>query len=91
MTLAGEIAVHRAGVSLLNNIGLGKLVTRTPVEYVKMARALAGNLPALATVRAGLRERMRKSPLCDAKGFANNVEHAYRTIWQRWCETTAAL
>jgi predicted O-linked N-acetylglucosamine transferase (SPINDLY family) len=32
---------------------------------------------------------MAASQLCDAQAFASKVEAAYRTMWQRWCETSA--
>jgi predicted O-linked N-acetylglucosamine transferase (SPINDLY family) len=49
--------------------------------------AFAGDLPALADLRAGLRERLLVSPLCDAPRFARNFEHALRGMWQKWCES----
>ena len=39
----------------------------------------------LAKLRAGLRERMTRSPLMDAPRFARNMEAAYRRAWCRWC------
>jgi len=29
---------------------------------------------------------MLSSPLMDASRFARDVEDAYRTMWQTWCE-----
>ena len=40
----------------------------------------------LQILRAGLRERMRQSPLMDAAGFARGIEQAYRSMWQKWCD-----
>jgi hypothetical protein len=39
----------------------------------------------LADPRAGLRERLRASPLCDGRGFTGGLEATYRTLWRRWC------
>ena len=49
-----------------------------------MAVALAGNLPGLASVRAGLRAEMEASPLRDEAGFARKVEAAYRVMFEEW-------
>jgi protein O-GlcNAc transferase len=86
ITLAGATAVGRSGVSLLSNAGLPDLITQSPQDYVSKATELAGDLPALATMRAGLRERIRRSPLMDAVRFAADVEAAYRRMWRVWIE-----
>ena len=85
VSLAGQTAVGRGGLSILSNLGLADLVARDPDQYVAIAAALAGNLPHLCELRATLRNRMQKSPLMDASGFARNIEAAYRSMWQRWC------
>ena len=85
VTLEGSMFVSRAGASLLTNVGLPELVARSAGEYVAIAAGLAGDLPRLESLRAGLRERMRASPLCDAPRFVANLEHLYREAWQTWC------
>jgi protein O-GlcNAc transferase len=85
VSLLGEMAVSRAGLSLLTNLGLPKLVARSEEEYVCIAASLAGNLPRLAQLRSSLRERMENSVLMDAPRFARQVEKAYRNMWQAWC------
>jgi predicted O-linked N-acetylglucosamine transferase (SPINDLY family) len=85
VTLAGRTAVGRAGLSQLTNLGLPELVAATPDEFVRIAVTLARDVPRLGALRAGLRDRMRDSPLMDAPAFARGVETAYRQMWQRWC------
>jgi protein O-GlcNAc transferase len=85
ITLAGSSHVARVGVSLVTNVGLPECVALSPTAYVETAVALASDLPRLATLRAGLRERMRRSPLMNGTLFARGVESAYRTMWHRWC------
>jgi predicted O-linked N-acetylglucosamine transferase (SPINDLY family) len=46
-------------------------------------------LPRLVAMRAGLRQRMRQSPLMDGKRFAQNIEAAFRDMWKRWCDEQA--
>jgi predicted O-linked N-acetylglucosamine transferase (SPINDLY family) len=88
VSLAGQTAVGRGGLSILSNLGLQELVARDADGYVRIAAQLAGDLPRLAELRATLRERMQRSPLMDAPRFARNVEAAYREMWGRWCEKT---
>jgi predicted O-linked N-acetylglucosamine transferase (SPINDLY family) len=85
ISLAGQTAVGRGGLSILSNIGLAGLVARDAEQYVAVAAALANDLPRLGELRATLRERMQASPLMDAPRFARHVEAAYRGMWQRWC------
>jgi predicted O-linked N-acetylglucosamine transferase (SPINDLY family) len=85
ITLVGQTAVARAGMSLLRNLDLPELIARTPEQFVNIAVELASDLPRLANLRATLRDRLQRSPLMDAPRFARNVEAAYRDMWRRWC------
>ena len=72
-------------LSHLSNVGLTETIARDLDEYVELAVALAGDLPRLAALRAGLRERMAASPLCDGKRFAANLLDVLWGVWQEWC------
>ena len=52
---------------------------------MSIAAELAADLPRLAHLRSTLRDRLQHSPLMDAPRFAQSIEAAYRTMWQRWC------
>ena len=80
VTWVGPTVVGRAGWSQLSNLGLTELAGADVEAFVDIAVRLATDLPRLSAVRAGLRERMRRSPICDAVGFARGVEAAYRTL-----------
>jgi protein O-GlcNAc transferase len=86
VTLAGRTAVGRTGVSILSVIGLPELIASDVAQYVRIAIELAEDFPRLEKLRAGLRELMLRSPLCDAGGFARDVEAAYRQMWRDWCQ-----
>jgi predicted O-linked N-acetylglucosamine transferase (SPINDLY family) len=86
ITLVGQTAVGRAGLSQLTNLGLPELIGGMPEDFVRIAVDLAGDLPRLGDLRATLRGRMEASPLMDVEGFARGIEAAYRSMWQRWCE-----
>lgn len=84
VTLAGTTYASRQGVTLLTNLELKELIAQTPEEYVTIATRLAGDLGKLATLRAGLRERMKRSPVTDAVRFTRHLETAYRDLWEGW-------
>ena len=86
VTLAGETAIGRGGVSILSNVGLGEMIAGTREEYVRKAVALAGDAARLAELRGTLRGRMEKSALMDATRFAGNMERIYRQMWKAWCK-----
>lgn len=85
VSLVGQRAVSRAGLSQLTNLGLSELVACTEEDYVRIATRLAGDLPRLAELRRTLRPHMEKSVLMDAPRFARQIESAYRAMWRKWC------
>jgi predicted O-linked N-acetylglucosamine transferase (SPINDLY family) len=85
VSLAGQTAVGRGGLSILSTIGLPELVARDPEQYVRIAVELAQGLSRLSELRATLRDRVQASPLMDAPRFARNIKAAYREMWRRWC------
>jgi predicted O-linked N-acetylglucosamine transferase (SPINDLY family) len=85
VTLRGKTAVGRGGVTILHNLALDSLIAEDVDAYVNTAVSLARDLPRLAELRAGMRQRMRSSPLMNAPQFARDIEAIYRDIWRRWC------
>lgn len=86
VTLAGDRHASRVGASLLSQIELYSLIARSPDEYIRIASNLASNHDELAQLRTELRNRMFHSSLCNAKSFVDDLEHAYRTLWENWCD-----
>jgi predicted O-linked N-acetylglucosamine transferase (SPINDLY family) len=87
VTIAGKSSVGRAGVSQLSNLKLMELIARDEDDFARIAAELAGNVDRLGELRAGLRERMRRSPIMDAPGWARGIEEAYRSMWADWVNT----
>jgi predicted O-linked N-acetylglucosamine transferase (SPINDLY family) len=85
VVLAGDRHAGRVGVSLLQGVNLPEMIAANVGGYVSLAVALANDPARCASLRAGLRERMGVSPLCDAPGFARRIEAAYRQLWLAWC------
>jgi predicted O-linked N-acetylglucosamine transferase (SPINDLY family) len=86
VTLAGKTHASRVGVSLLNAAGLPELIAGDGDAFVRIATEWAGDVARLESTRAGLRERMLASPLCDATNFTRGLEAALRQIWVEWCD-----
>jgi predicted O-linked N-acetylglucosamine transferase (SPINDLY family) len=82
ITLAGDRHAARVGASLLNRVGFDQLVAGDADGYLAAARALAGDPRALTELRSGLRERLLRSPLCDARRFARAMEAAYAAMME---------
>jgi hypothetical protein len=83
VTCPGETFAGRQSLTYLANVGLSDLAATDPRRSVEIAVALAGDLERLAALRAGLRERLARSPLCDGPRFADNP--LLRTVWQKRC------
>jgi len=86
LTQRGDHHVARVGASLLHRVGLDEFVTDSADEFVARGVSLArAGRGALTSLRGELRERMRKSTLCDPKRLARELERVYRSAWRRWC------
>lgn len=85
VTLRGETHSGRVGASLLGAVGLPELIADTPERYVEIASSLAGDASRLASMRAGMRERLRSSPLMDERGFSRRFESHIRAMWRSYC------
>lgn len=89
VTCPGDTFAGRHSLSHLSTIGLTTTIARDLDDYVAIAESLAGDLPALAVLREGLRERMQSSPVCDGERFARNFETLMRAAWHEWVENGA--
>lgn len=88
ITLAGQTHAGRVGVSLLSQLGLDQFIAYSVEQYKTCASALACDTETLGSLRAGLRERMAASYLCDGKQFARQIESAYYDMWKTAAEGT---
>ena len=86
ITLAGERHATRMSASVLTEIGLADWIAETSDEYVAVAKRWAADWDRLASLRAGLRDRMRGSSLLDAGTWVRGLEAAYRDMWRTWVE-----
>ena len=91
VTLAGPTHASRVGVSMLSAVGLMELVATSPADYIRVAAGLANDPEKLRSLRAGLRDRMKQSPLLDGVSLARRIEEAYRRMWTIWCAQNSPI
>jgi predicted O-linked N-acetylglucosamine transferase (SPINDLY family) len=84
VTCPGATFASRHALSHLSAAGLTETIAADRAEYVERAVGLARDLPRLAALRADLRGRMARSPLCDGERFAEDLMRVLRTVWSEW-------
>jgi len=78
-------SVGRFGASILGALGMSDWVAPDDAGFIAAGVAKAGDLAALAQLRAGLRQRFEASPMRDGAGLARAIEAGYRQLWREWC------
>jgi protein O-GlcNAc transferase len=85
ITLRGDRFAGRLGATVLHNAGWAEWIAEDRADYVRLAVEWGRDAARLAQLRAGMRERLAGSTLCDVAGFTRKLEAAYRTMWGQWC------
>lgn len=85
LTMPGRTHASRVGLSLLTSAGLPEFICSTESDLAARAGALAADPSALARLRAGLRERLLASRLCDQAAIGASFGAELRTMWVRRC------
>lgn len=88
---AGEIFAARHSLSHMCNAGLPDWAADGGAAYEALAIRKASDLAGLAVVRAGLRAKVKASPLTDAPRFGANLAAAIRFAWRDWCQGGVAV
>lgn len=81
LTLAGGRFLSRLGESIARNTGQDAWIAGDTETYVRKALDFAGEPTRLAALRAGLRDRVRRSPLFDAGRFAAHFGAALKRMY----------
>jgi len=76
--------VGHNGELIMKSVGLGEWVAGSIDEYVEKARTFAGDTATLAGIRAGLRQRLLNSPLCDGERFAKHLADAFKGMLEEF-------
>ncbi len=77
ITFAGPTPTSRGGASILSTLNLTELIAEDLEDYIHRATVLAADVEHLRQLRAGLRGRMKGSPLMDAQGYTAALEQLY--------------
>jgi|GEM_PF-1643333 len=76
----------RYGASMLTAAGLPDFVAQDVPDMVRIGAGWHNRMDELATLRAGLREQVRTSRLCDGVAYTRDFENALIGMWQEWCK-----
>jgi len=88
VTFPGKTFAGRHSTSHLTNAGYPQFVAENAAGYVDLAVQWASRLPELAETRQLMRDRVRQSPLCDARRFANDLLEVLRSAVQTRAHST---
>lgn len=80
VSLAGSTPAGRVAQSILTAAGMGDWCARDDAGFAAAAADLTADRRRLAAIRAGLRERLLASPVCDGRGYAARLGLALETL-----------
>jgi predicted O-linked N-acetylglucosamine transferase (SPINDLY family) len=84
ITLPGQTAAGRAGMSILTNVGLQDLIAATEDQYIQVTCDLASDRARRSHLRTALRDQVVRSRMMNAPKFAREVENCYATAFGVW-------
>lgn len=90
LTKPGTSFMSRMGASLCAAAGIPEMVCADLHGYEERAVALATRPDELAALRRQLADARDTAPLFDARGFARQLEAAYRAIWKHHHDGSSA-
>jgi len=86
LTMVEETIASRMASIWLNQVGLNDFIADNEEDFLNKGLSVANDLERLAKLRMELRTRFKRSPIQQPELIAKNVEHAFRYMWQRWCD-----
>jgi protein O-GlcNAc transferase len=85
VTVRGNRHAGRMVASVLDCLDMKECIAKTKEEYLSVAQGISSDIDRLDILRATLRDRMVKSPLCDGTTFTANLEDVFRKMWREYC------
>lgn len=83
VTCAGPTFAGRHSVTHLHNSGNRDWITKSWDEYKAKVVELATDINHLEIIRAGLRQKLLESPLCNGAQFGAHLSIAFREMWNQ--------
>ncbi|MGF6596466.1 protein O-GlcNAc transferase [Paraburkholderia sp. GAS448] len=84
LTRRGDRFLSHVGETIAHTAGMADWIAADDDDYISKAVAFSADRERLRALRAGLREQLLASPLCDAARFARNLEEAFEGMWKRY-------
>ena len=81
LTKKGDRFISHNGETIAHNSGQSDWIAQDENDYIEKAVRFSSDLPALASLRIGLRGQILASPLFNAQHFAQNFEKAMHEMW----------
>lgn len=85
IALTGERFSGRHATAHLSTAGFPEWIAKTPAEMTSIAKRLTDDPGTLAELRAGMREKVAASPICDHKKFSDDFFSLIRSAWKNRC------
>ena len=83
VALMGRTPSSRLAAAVLSSVGCESWIAGDEADYVKIAAALAADLPGLAQIRESLRPRLQDSNVGDPVRYTREVEKVYAGLRER--------
>jgi protein O-GlcNAc transferase len=84
VSMVGHSFKSRMGVGLLTYLGRTEWLAESHADYVRIARELAADVPALNALRLGLRQEVESSAIMREDLFNHHFGEGLRVMWLQW-------
>jgi len=85
ISMRGRSHGSRFGASLLKNAGVQELLVENDLNYVRRAVQLGKSPKLINAYHQALRQQLRQSALMNQQQYMQELERAYRQIWEVYC------
>jgi predicted O-linked N-acetylglucosamine transferase (SPINDLY family) len=87
VAVRGENFCGRMGASILHHAGMADWIATDRGQFIEILKGKAKDLQTLRSFKAGLREQLINSAICDQVGYADEVSDLFQNVWQDYCDS----